>query len=88
MSVHYDYDYVCKDVLIRQSDDEPYPEILHKGDKCWNYLKPGHDPSDEGYSRAIYLGQGCWEDLKAVDEKEVHQILQQWGYTEDPPKDE
>ena len=86
MSAFYEYDYVSEDVLIRQLDGETTPEILHKGDTKWEYLRPRPDYKDESYCRAVYLGQGCWEDLKTINQDEADKILKQWGYTEDPPK--
>ena len=80
MAVYYKYDYSSKDVLIRRLEEASSPEILHKGNREWETLKPRPDYKDEDYCRAIYLGQGCWEDLKDITEEEAADILEQWGY--------
>lgn len=80
MAVYYEYDYAFDDVLIRIENDSR-PEILHKGDRHWEYL----DGKDDMYFRAIFLGQGCWEDLIKVSEAEAEKFLKRWGYTENPP---
>ncbi len=83
----YSFDRVSKSVLIRELSEEGWPEILHKGDKCWSPLRPRPDFKDEDYCRAVYLGQGCWEDLQSIDETEALKILHEWGYEENPPSE-
>ncbi len=85
--MNYEYDVVKKNVLIRIGADRK-PEILHRGDKCWCLLMPRPDNPDDLYCRAIFLGGGCWEDLEFIDDFEVQEILEEWGYDEMPPEAE
>ncbi|MBP5385537.1 MAG: hypothetical protein J6Y57_11290 [Lachnospiraceae bacterium] len=77
--MHYEYDYVYKDVLIRSGETKTgySVEILHKGQSEWKPLMSSGE--DESYARAIFLGQGCWEDLKSVTEEEADAIMEEWG---------
>ena len=83
---YYEIDSRTENVLIRRLHGAPAPEILHKGDREWEWLVPGEDYKNERYCRAWYLGQGCWEDLDEISEEEAMDVLKQWGYTDDPQK--
>lgn len=80
----YRYDFTTDDVLIRKLDGNSTYEILHKGDKSWQLLRPRPDYKDEDYCRALFLGQGCWEDLKQISEEDCAKILMNWGYSDNP----
>ncbi len=83
----YQYDVRKKDVLIR-TDKDRKPEILHRGDEKWQLLMPKPEDPDDEYTRAVWLGGGCLEDLESLDDIDLEEILEEWGYQENPPEAE